>query len=177
MRFDYLEPKTIEEAISLLIKHNGKAKVIAGGTDLLVQVRDKAIQFDYAVDIGCIAGLNYINYDEKQGLSIGALTPIRALEQSTELRQRYPVICQAASLLGSVAIRNVATIGGNLCNAAPSAEMAPALIATAPASQATPLTVMVVVVALVMAVSRYSTIALIQTGPPVIEKMVAAAAA
>ncbi|MFC1995795.1 FAD binding domain-containing protein [Chloroflexota bacterium] len=80
------------------------------------------------VDITGISGLDYINYDEKQGLSIGTLTTIRALQTSAELQHRYPVISQAASQLGSAAIRNIGTIGGNLCNAALSAETAPALI-------------------------------------------------
>ncbi len=128
MRFQYLEPATIEEAVSLLTKYNGRAKVIAGGTDLLVQMRQKVIRPDYVVDITNIPGLDYINYDEEKGLRIGALTTIRSLEKSAELRQRYPVISQAASQLGSVAIRNMGTLGGNLCNAAPSAETAPALI-------------------------------------------------
>lgn len=128
MRFNYLEPATIEEAVSLLFKYNGKAKAMAGGTDLLVQIRNKNIKPEYVVDIGYIPGLDYISYDKKQGLKIGALTTIRAIEKSDKLRQMYPVISQAAGLLGSVAIRNVATISGNLCNAAPSADTAPPLI-------------------------------------------------
>ena len=128
MRFEYLEPATIEEAVSLLTKYDGQTKVIAGGTDLVVQMRDKAVKPDYLIDIVNIPGLDYINYDEKQGVSIGALTSIRSLEKSAELCQRYPVISQAASQLGSVAIRNIGTVGGNLCNASPSAETAPALI-------------------------------------------------
>ena len=128
MRFNYLEARTIEEAVSLLSQYDGKAKVIAGGTDLMGQIRNKAIKPEYVVDIGGIKGLDYIKYDEKQGLTIGALTPIRSLEKSLELKQRFPVISHAASQLGSIAIRNVGTIGGNLCNAAPSAETAPALI-------------------------------------------------
>jgi len=128
MRFKYLEPATIKEAVSLLSKYDGKAKAIAGGTDLLVQIRGKTIKPEYVVDIGYIPGLDYINYDEKQGLSIGALATIRAIEKSDKLCRIYPVISQAAGLLGSVAIRNVATIGGNLCNAAPSADTAPPLI-------------------------------------------------
>ncbi|MEW6667308.1 MAG: xanthine dehydrogenase family protein subunit M [Thermodesulfobacteriota bacterium] len=129
MRFDYLEPKTVEEAISLLEKHNGRAKVIAGGTDLMVQVRDGRISPEFVVDIGGIPGLDYIHYDEDQGLGIGALTPIRSLEKSPVLQRHLPILSQAAGQLGSVAVRNVGTIGGNLCNAAPSAETAPSLIA------------------------------------------------
>lgn len=128
MRFEYLEPESVEKVVSLLSKYGSEAKIIAGGTDLVVQMRDKTITPEYVIDIGCIPGLDYIDYDKKRGLRIGALTSIRALEMSAELRQRYPVISQAASQLGSVAIRNIGTIGGNLCNAAPSAETAPALI-------------------------------------------------
>lgn len=129
MRFEYLEPESVEKAVALLMHYGTKAKVIAGGTDLVPKMRTKAVTLDYAIDIGCIPYLNYIRYDDKQGLLIGALTSIRALETSAELRQKYPVISYSASQLGSVAIRNIATLGGNLCNAVPSAEMAPALIA------------------------------------------------
>lgn len=126
MRFQYLEPTSIEEAISILSEYDGKAKIIAGGTDLLVQIRNKTIRPEYLVDISRIPKLDY--KEENGGLRIGALTTIRALEKSAELHQRYPVISQAAGQLGSVAIRNMGTLGGNLCNAAPSAETAPALI-------------------------------------------------
>ena len=128
MRFNYLEPATVEEAISMLNQHGGKAKILAGGTDLFVQMRAKAIKPEHIVDITYIPGLDYIEYDQKQGLRIGALTTFREIERSIKLCQTYPVLTQAASKLGSVAIRNVATIGGNLCNASPSAEAAPALI-------------------------------------------------
>ena len=128
MRFNYLEPATIEEAVSLLAKYDGKAKVVAGGTDLVVQIREKLISPEYVVDIGYISGLDRIDYDETRGLRIGALATIRAIEKSSKICQVYPAISQSAGMLGSVAIRNVATIGGNLCNAAPSADTAPALI-------------------------------------------------
>ena len=128
MRYEYMMPVTIEEAIGLLAEHNGKAKVIAGGTDLVLQMRNKIKKAEYVIDISGIPTLDYIKYDKKQGLSIGALTTVRDVEKSTELARKYPVLCQAAGRLGSVAIRNVGTIGGNLCNASPSAENAPALI-------------------------------------------------
>lgn len=129
MRFGYLEARTVEEAMYLLGKYDGEAKVIAGGTDLVLQARNRQIDPKYVVDITTIPGMDYIDYDETQGLRIGALTTIRALEVSTELHQGYPIISQAASQLGSVAIRNVATVGGNLCNALPSAETSQALLA------------------------------------------------
>ncbi len=128
MRFNYLEPRTIGEAVSLLIKCQGSAKVIAGGTDLLNQIRLKMIRPDYVVDISYIPDLDYIQYGPEGQLSIGALATIRSLELSAELRRYHPVISQAAGLMGSMAIRNVGTIGGNLCHASPSSETAPSLI-------------------------------------------------
>lgn len=128
MPFDYLEPRTIEEAVSLLSRYGGEAKVIAGGTDLTNLIRTKTIRPKYVVDIERIPGLDYMRYDDDGTLSIGALTSIRSLETSAELKKRHPVISQAAGQLGSVAIRNVATIGGNLCHASPAADTAPSLI-------------------------------------------------
>jgi carbon-monoxide dehydrogenase medium subunit len=129
MRFEYLEPESIEEALMILNRYQGKSKIIAGGTDLMLQIRNKAVKPEYVVDITRIHGLDYITFDDQQGLRLGALTTIRTLETSVELRRKYPIISQAASQLGSVAIRNVATVGGNLCNALPSAETSQALVA------------------------------------------------
>jgi carbon-monoxide dehydrogenase medium subunit len=129
MRFDYLEPETIKETLAMLCQYNGKSKIIAGGTDLILHIRNKAIKPEYVIDITRIPGLDYITFDNQQGLRLGALTTIRALETSVELQRKYPIISQAASQLGSVAIRNVATVGGNLCNALPSAETSQALVA------------------------------------------------
>ena len=128
MRFNYLEPRTIKEAVSLLVQYQGISEVIAGGTDLLNQIRRKMIKPEYVVDISYIPGLDCIEYDAEGWLSIGALATIRSVEKSAEIQQRHPVISQAAGLMGSMAIRNVGTIGGNLCNASPSAETAPSLI-------------------------------------------------
>jgi len=123
-----MEPVTIENAIDLLVKHNGQAKVIAGGTDLIVQMRQKEIKSEHLVDITRIPGFDYIDYNETEGLRIGALTTIHTIEKSAEIHENYPAISQAAGKLASVAIRNLGTLGGNLCNASPSADMPPALI-------------------------------------------------
>lgn len=128
MRFDYLEPRTIQAAVSLLSEYDGEAKVIAGGTDLINLIRTKTIRPRYVVDIGHIPGLDYVRYDDNGALSIGALTTIRAVEMSAEVKQHHPVISQAAGQMGSMAIRNVGTIGGNLCHASPAADTAPPLI-------------------------------------------------
>ncbi len=129
MRFDYLEPENIKEALALLSQYNGKSNIMAGGTDLMLQVRYKQIKPEVVIDITRIPGLDDITFDGQGGLRLGALTTIRALETSLELQKRYPIIPQAASQLGSVAIRNVATVGGNLCNALPSAETSQVLVA------------------------------------------------
>jgi carbon-monoxide dehydrogenase medium subunit len=128
MRFDYLEPRTIEEAVSLLVQYEDRVKMIAGGTDLMNQIRLKRIKPQCVMDISYIPGLDHIQYDGDGRLSIGALATIRSIEMSAEIREGHPVVSQAAGLLGSMAIRNVGTVGGNLCNASPSAEMAPSLI-------------------------------------------------
>jgi len=129
MRFQFLQPLTIQEATALFAEYDGEAKVIAGGTDLINLIRTKAIRPPYVVDIGRIPGLDHVRYDANGALIIGALAIIRNLETSNDVKQRHPVIAQAAGQLGSVAIRNVGTIGGNLCHASPAADTAPALIA------------------------------------------------
>ena len=129
MRFDYLAASTIEEALYLLTQDKGEARVLAGGTDLFLHVRSKRIKPEYVVDISDIPDLSGLAYDDQRGLRIGALTSIRTLETSSEVQSRFPILAEAAGQLGSVAIRNVATVGGNLCNARPSAETAQALVA------------------------------------------------
>jgi len=127
-KFDYFKPSTLSEALTLLNSCDGQAKILAGGTDLLVGMKEKELSPRYIIDIKAISGLNCINYDPKQGLTIGALTTIRTVENSFLVKKNYPFLSHAAGLLGSVQVRNKATIGGNLCNAAPSAETAPSLL-------------------------------------------------
>jgi len=80
MRFDYLEPESIEETLAMLGQYNGKSKIMAGGTDVMLQIRNKAIKPEYVIDITRIPGLDYITFDDQQGLRLGVLTTIRALE-------------------------------------------------------------------------------------------------
>ena len=127
-KFKHLEPKTIEEAIFLLSRHKEAAKVIAGGTDLITQLKKGAELPRYIINIKGIPDQDSITYDEREGLRIGALATIHSIEVSPVIRQKFGVLAQAASELGTPQVRNRATIGGNLCNAAPSAETAPALI-------------------------------------------------
>ena len=127
-KFDYLEPKTIDEACSLLAKYKDKARVIAGGTDLLVSMKTRDITPQYIVNIKAIPDLDGISYSQKEGLKLGALTTLRDIERSPVIRERFPILADAAHQTGTPHIRNVGTVGGNLCNAAPSADTAPPLI-------------------------------------------------
>ena len=126
--FEYFEPMSIAETLSLLSRYGEQGRVIAGGTNLIPQMQRKEISPQYVVSIGRIPDLDRISYDATQGLKIGTLATIRAIEKSPQLRERHRILCDAAHQLGSPVVRNMATIGGNLCNASPAADMAPALI-------------------------------------------------
>ncbi len=128
IRFEYLEASTIKEAVSLLSRYREEATAIAGGTDLVVQMRYRDLAPKYLINLKTIQGLDYIS-EESGVLRIGAMTTIRAVETSPLIKERFGVLAQAAHLLGSVQVRNLATIGGNLCHAAPSADTAPPLLA------------------------------------------------
>lgn len=126
-KFDYLEAKTVEEACSLLSQYKGKARLIAGGTDLLVAMRRGKITPLYVINVKTIPNLDYVSYDG-DGLRIGALATLSDIESSPLIRDRFPIIADSAHQIGTQQVRNVGTIGGNLGNAAPSADMAPSLI-------------------------------------------------
>lgn len=128
---EFLEPATLEEALTLLHKLGGGARVLAGGTDLVVRVREKRTAPRHVVNLGNIQTLRGICFDEARGLVIKPLTTIRHIELSPDVPGEYDIIRQAARELADPAIRNMATVGGNICNAAPSADMVPPLIALA----------------------------------------------
>lgn len=127
-KFKYLRPETLEEACSMLSQFNGKARVIAGGTDLMVNMKQKTDSPAYLVDISYFPGLNTIEYNEEDALKIGALCTHSDIESSSVIQGKFNILAQACRSIGSVQIRNLGTIGGNLCNASPSADSAPALL-------------------------------------------------
>jgi len=127
-RFEYLAPKTVDEAISLLSLHNGEARPIAGGTDLLLKMKRREVAPPYLVGLKNIPGLDNVEYDDAQGLRFGPLVTIHAMEMSPIVRGKFPILSQAASTIGSAQIRNLGTVVGNVCNALPSADMIPSLI-------------------------------------------------
>lgn len=126
--FDYFEPKSIGEAVSVLSKYDGSAKALAGGTDLIVMMQNKKIRPKCLVNIKHIPNLNYIRYDAVHGLRIGALTTLGDIEKSAQIKKWHGILHQVAHKMASPSIRSVATVGGNLCNASPAADMAPPLI-------------------------------------------------
>ena len=128
--FSYLMPETIDEAISLLESRGESARYIAGGTDVMVKIKEGKLSPDYLVSLKHIPAMNDLSLDKESGeLHIGALVTHRMLEKSSLIRLQYPILHDAVINIGSVQIRNVATIGGNLVNAVPSADGAIPLIA------------------------------------------------
>jgi len=125
-KFDYLKPKTFEEALSLLAKYGEKAKLIAGGTDVIVMIKQKAIAPDVLISLQGIPGLDQMIYNGS--LSIGPMVTHRAIEKSEVIKNNFSALADAVDDLGSIQIRNVATIGGNICTAAPSADTATPLL-------------------------------------------------
>jgi CO/xanthine dehydrogenase FAD-binding subunit len=129
-KFTYLVPKTLDEAISLHESYGERAKYIAGGTDVLVKIKEGKLAPDYLISLKHIVAQDrpFLNLETGE-LFIGAFVTHRNIETSAIIRQNYPIIHDAVSNIGSVQIRNVATIGGNLVNALPSADGAIPLIA------------------------------------------------
>jgi carbon-monoxide dehydrogenase medium subunit len=117
----------MDEAISLLVSHAEQARFIAGGTDVIVKLKEGKITPRYLVSLRRIQGLDHITYQDGE-LRIGALVTHRMLETSPMIRKEFPVLTDAVTHIGSVQIRNVATIGGNIVNAVPSADGAIPLI-------------------------------------------------
>ena len=135
MRFEYREPENIKEALSLLNEYGGRAKIIAGGTDLVAKMKSNVVAPEYVIDISNIPELDFIEGDDGQGLRIGAAVTIRNLEKAQVPTPLHPFISGAAGKLASVSIRNVGTLGGNLCNAAPLRRYRPDPVGTLGGSQ------------------------------------------
>jgi len=127
--FDYYAPTSLNEALGLLAEQGRRARALAGGTDLLLKMRAGRLAPGCLINIKRLPELRGLSYDETQGLRLGALTTVAEIMASPDVCSRYPALAHAAATMASVQIRNLATVGGNLCNAAPSADLAPPLIA------------------------------------------------
>ena len=127
--FDYAAPTTLEEALRLLAEKGPDARVLAGGTDLIIRMRYGIIKPSAIIHLGGIAELKTIAYKPKTGLAIGAAATLAEVAAHPDIRRRYPAVAYAAGETANVQVRNLGTVGGNLCNAAPSADNAPTLMA------------------------------------------------
>jgi carbon-monoxide dehydrogenase medium subunit len=128
-RFEYHRAETLEHASCLLTELGEDSFLFAGGTDLLVEIRERLRRVRNVVDIKYIPGLADITYDETRGLCFGALVTVGRLERLPLVRALYPNLLAAFASLGSIQVRNRATVVGNICRASPSADTIPPLIA------------------------------------------------
>jgi len=124
--FNYFRPKTLDEATSLLSNYKDEAKIIAGGQSLLVLMKERLVTPKYLIDISEIPEPKFIK--EEQGIKIGALTTHREIEKSPVIKEKFPVLIDVEKNIASPHIRNVGTIGGNLCHADPTGDPAPVMI-------------------------------------------------
>ncbi len=125
--FDYARPQSVEQACAELAEHGDGARLIAGGTDVLVQMKMERVDATRLISLAGIAELNGISTDS--GLSIGATTSIRQVAQDELVRERYTALAEACDVFSTVPIMVMATVGGNICNASPASDTAPALLA------------------------------------------------
>jgi CO/xanthine dehydrogenase FAD-binding subunit len=126
--FDYAAPESLSEAVRLMTAHPG-ARLLAGGTDLLVQLRAGRRETELIIDVKGIPELNEISYDPGRGLTLGAAVPCYRIYADQNVNRVYPSLAEVAAIIGGTQIQGRASLGGNLCNAAPSADSAPLLIA------------------------------------------------
>jgi len=127
-RFELALPENLDDCLRLLAQRGPETKLLAGGTDLLPQMKNSVLVPRRVIDLSGVARVKILECDAK-GLRIGAAVPARQVEQDPRVRKGYAAVAESAALLGSVQVRNLATVGGNICNAAPSADMAPPLVA------------------------------------------------
>ncbi|MCB2147695.1 MAG: xanthine dehydrogenase family protein subunit M [Deltaproteobacteria bacterium] len=128
-RFDYIAPTTVEAAVAALVEGGRDTRVMAGGTDLLVKIRHRMLSPKRILSLKQIAGLDAITVDKKNGLTIGATALLADVAAHKGIHRYYPTVAEAAGGTANVQVRNMGTVVGNLCNASPSADNAPTLMA------------------------------------------------
>ena len=125
--FEYLAPKTLDEALDLLEKYKDKnIKILAGGTDLLVKMKTINLKVNYLMNVKNISELNFINTN--QGIIIGAVTPLSHIAREEEVKVKYTALYEGIKAMAAPSIKNMGTIAGNICNASPAADTVPPLI-------------------------------------------------
>jgi len=128
-QFEYLAPQNADELVAFLAEHRDKAKILAGGTDLLVLMKNKLTSPELLIDVTRLESMCGITDHEGEGVAIGAATKLEAVERSSLIQERYYALYQAMRVIGSSQVRAMASLGGNSCNASPAADSPPALIA------------------------------------------------
>ncbi len=126
--FNYHAPLSIDETISLLEKYGRNATVMAGGTDVIPKMKGGVLKPEQLISLTNVKELEYINYDEENGLQFGASVTLAQLERNKIIRDLYPALYDGCHNIASTQIRNAGTLVGNICNAVPSADTAPALL-------------------------------------------------
>ena len=126
--FDYATPESVADAVVMLSDHGKNACVLAGGTDLIVQLRENRRRTDLVVDVKKIAELNALSYAAATGLTVGAAVPCYRIYGDAEIAAAYPGLMDAARLVGGTGIQGRASLGGNLCNASPAGDTIPPMI-------------------------------------------------
>ncbi len=127
--FEYLAPSSVQEACSLLKTYGDRAKILAAGTDLLIDMKKRTETPSYLIGLRNIPDLDYVSYDDANGLRIGALATFQAIANSRPVREKFGLLATACLKVGTPQIRNMGTIGGNICNAGPSQDTPPCLLA------------------------------------------------
>src|SRR5438876_8180661 len=126
--FIYADPQSLPAAIDLLSRADGEGRPLAGGTDLIAQMKENRRSPKLVVDVKKIPDLNDLSWDAQNGLRIGAAVSCSRISAFAPVRERYPALAEACALIGSVQIQNRAALGGNFCNAAPSADAVPPVL-------------------------------------------------
>lgn len=126
--FDYVRPDSVSEAVRILEEHASAARLMMGGTDLLPALREGGAKARLVVDVKGLPGMREIAYDSKSGLTVGAAVTMNELVAHPVIQKRYPLLAESASSVAGYQVRSRATLGGNLCNASPCADMAPAAL-------------------------------------------------
>jgi aerobic carbon-monoxide dehydrogenase medium subunit len=126
--FEYLEPKSMQQALEWLNAYRARARILAGGTDMYLRLRKGVFLPDYVIDLKRVPDLDYITATREGGVQIGPTALQENVARSLLIRQIYPALAEAAGWVGSVQTRNRATLVGNLCNASPAADTAPAIL-------------------------------------------------
>jgi CO/xanthine dehydrogenase FAD-binding subunit len=126
--FAYERPTALRDVVGLLGEHGSSARLLAGGTDLIIRLRDGSLRPDVVVDVKRVAELDGEIREVDGRVRFGALTSMTDILTNDRVRRDYPALAEAALFVGSVQIRNRATLAGNMCNASPAADTAPALL-------------------------------------------------